>query len=643
MKLRSRWFVKQTLGRKEESSAEILAKARADCRKSLADAPGDSKWELAGPTNVGGRMTCLVCHPDKPDVIWAGSAAGGVWKSETAGAEWTTSWNDQEKSLNIGALALDPDNPDLLYCGTGEANLSPDSYPGVGLYRSLDGGGCWELLASAGKGGAPSRIGVIAVDPFDPAHLLIGGVGSEPSEPQQALGGLYVSNDSGVTWLRDVSLFPSGDYQCHSIVFHPSRQGVVFATFTEEGSRSGIWRSKDGGKNWDGLYKGLPSAEKFHRTSLALAPSSPHVIYALAADKDGLVLGVFRSEDTGDSWEDAGTDHFGAEKGMSYANTIAVHPEDPDFVISGGVDLHVTKDGGKHWSQVTHYDARRGDPWYAHADHHALVLPPSKPDRIYDMNDGGMDVSEDRGKTWFNRSDGLAVTMYYDLDVAPSDGRRFGGGTQDNGTQMTLTGGSDDHFTAVFGDGGWMVFDPRDAHHFYASAQRMHIVRWRQGNRQIVPAFAEESERNAVWMAFIAMDPESPNTVYVGSQRVWKTTDDGDTWQAVSPFFDDFNRPNVSALEVSPADPRYVYAATEAGGFYRSRDEGNTWTENLAGATLPNQMITRIETSPDSADDLFVTLAGFQAFTMSSALLMGAGRGRTWTAAPCRMCPSTPR
>jgi photosystem II stability/assembly factor-like uncharacterized protein len=136
----------------------------------------------------------------------------------------------------------------------------------------------------------------------------------------------------------------------------------------------------------------------------------------------------------------------------------------------------------------------------------------------------------------------------------------------------------------------------------------MHIVRWRQGNRQVVQEFAEESERNAIWMAFIAMDPESPNTIYVGSQRVWRTLDDGDSWDPVSPTFDGTN---ISALEVSPADPRYVYAATEIGGFFRSRDGGDTWSENLAGATLPDHMITRIETSPNSADDLFVTVAGF--------------------------------
>lgn len=635
MKLRSRWFLKQTMGLEGGTPPEILAQARADCQKSLEDAPGDAQWELAGPTNVGGRMTSLVCHPDDPDILWAGSAAGGVWKSTNAGEDWKMSWEDQEKTLNIGALALDPRNPDLLYCGTGEANLSVDSYPGVGLYRSQNGGGYWELLAPAGDGGLPPRIGTIAIDPFDSQNLLIGGVGSEPSEPWKGLGGLYRSDDYGLSWTRDVSIFPTGDYQCHSIVFHPDRPRWVFATFTEGGSRSGIWRSKDGGGSWDQLYKGLPSTERFHRTSLAIAPSAPHRIYALAADQNDFVLGLFRSESDGDSWEDAGTGHFGAEEGMSYGNTIVVHPKDPDFVICGGVDLHLTRDGGRHWSQVTDYRAHRGDPWYAHADHHALAIHPLTPDRIYDANDGGLDISENRGETWLNRSHGLAVTMYYDLDIAPSNRRRFGGGTQDNGTQMTLTGGSDDHFTILRGDGGWMVFDPQSAHHFYASSQHMRIYRWRQGNMTEV-TFAEESERNRIWMAFIAMDPQSPNTVYVGSQRIWKTTDDGDTWQPVSPFFDDFNRPNISALEVSPADPRYVYAATETGGFYRSLDGGDTWSENLAGTMLPDHMITRIETSPDSEDNLFVTVAGF-GITTSSALRMEAGHGKTRTAASCRM------
>jgi photosystem II stability/assembly factor-like uncharacterized protein len=554
---------------------------------------------LAGPTNVGGRMTCLVCHPDKPDLIWAGSAGGGVWKSETAGNDWRRVWDDQAATLNIGALALDPRNPDQLYCGTGEANLSPDSYPGTGLYHSQNGGEAWELLAPAGPGDLPTRIGVIAIDPFDSTRILVGGVSSDPLEPRKSLGGLYTSPTSGISWQRNTSVFSSQeDYQCHSVVFHPSRQGLVFATFTEGGSRNGIWRSEDGGDHWKPFSKGLPSAEKIQRTSLAIAPSDPNVIYALAADKDGYVLGVFRSVDVGETWQDVSANHFGTERGMSYANVIAVHPTEMATVICGGVDLHLTRDGGQSWNQVTDFTANRGDSWYAHADHHALVLPASKPGRIYDANDGGVDVSGDGGRTWVNRSQDLAVTMYYDMDVSPGDGRRFGGGTQDNGTQLTLTGGSDDHFTILRGDGGWMVFDPQDPHHFY---------RWRQGVSKEV-TFAEESERNLIWMAFIAMNPRNPRNVFVGSQRVWRTLDDGDTWDPVSPVFD---KTFISALEVAPADPRQIHVGTEGGGFFQSLDGGDTWSGDLAGATLPDRMITRIETSPASADRLFVTLGGF--------------------------------
>jgi photosystem II stability/assembly factor-like uncharacterized protein len=604
MKLRSRWFLKQTMGKERESLAEALSKVRG----SLPEAPGTSQWELAGPTNVGGRMTCLVCHPDKPDTIWAGSAAGGVWKSEKAGNGWKMVWKDQEATLNIGALALDPKDPDHLYCGTGEANLLPDSYPGVGLYHSQDGGETWDLLAPAGPGGPPTRIGVIAVDPFDSTRILLGAVGSRPSEPGKSLGGLYTSTAPFTSWTRNTAVFSGQeDYQCHSVVFHPDRQGMVFATFTEGGSRNGIWKSVDGGDRWVQLHKGLPSAETIQRTSLTIAPSEPDVIYALAADRGGYVLGVFRSLDAGETWQDVSANHFGTEEWMSYANVIAVHPKEMATVICGGVNLHLTRDGGRSWNQVTDFTANRGDSWYAHADHHALVLPAAEPGRIYDANDGGLDVSEDGGRTWVNRSSGLAVTMYYDMDVFPSDGRRFGGGTQDNGTQLTLTGGSADHFTILRGDGGWMVFDPQDPHHFYASSQHMRIYRWRQGVRTEV-TFVEESEGDPIWMAFMAMNPRDPRNVFVGSQRVWRTLDDGDRWDPVSPVFD---RTDISALEVAPADPRRVYAGTAGGGFFQSLDGGDTWSGNLAGALLPDRMITRIETSPNDADRLFVTVGGF--------------------------------
>ena len=161
---------------------------------------------------------------------------------------------------------------------------------------------------------------------------------------------------------------------------------------------------------------------------------------AMASDRADQVLGVFKSTDGGTTWRNVAGSHFADEGQMSYGNAIAVHPADPNHVICGGVDLHVSTNGGASWRVASHWDADRGTATYAHADHHMLVMPASKPGRIYSANDGGLDVSEDGGANWTNRSNGLAVTMFYDIDVAQTDARIYGGGAQDNGTLVTQSG-----------------------------------------------------------------------------------------------------------------------------------------------------------------------------------------------------------
>jgi photosystem II stability/assembly factor-like uncharacterized protein len=241
------------------------------------------KWKPSGPTNIGGRLTCIVCDPQHPDRIWVGAAGGGVWFSANAGRNWSPQWHKQQDSLNVGALAIDPNDPQHLYCGTGEANLSADSYPGVGLYETRDGGTNWSLIASAsGPHALPGRIGAIAVDPSDSKHVLVGGIGFGEVAQDNDCGGMYVSRDGGNTWQREVFVSPT-NYWCHSILFDPHHKGTVYATFTARGAASGIYRSPDG-ITWVQLHNGLPEPERFGRTSLALSLSSPDVVYALVAD-----------------------------------------------------------------------------------------------------------------------------------------------------------------------------------------------------------------------------------------------------------------------------------------------------------------------------------------------------------------------
>jgi photosystem II stability/assembly factor-like uncharacterized protein len=624
-KERSAWFQAREAWPTREPPIDQLEAERARAAAAVPPAPGIDTWRPVGPANIGGRMTCGVVHPTTAERLWAGAAGGGVWHSTDAGKTWQTVWHS-EASLNIGALAIDPDDPDILYCGTGEANLSADSYPGVGLFRSMNGGQSWQLLAKADAVGLPRRIGTLAVDPFDSSHLLAGGVNHRDNTPT----GLFVSADAGVTWAR-VPLLGASPFWCHDVRFHRQRRGVIYVTVSARGIQNGIWRSRDGGASWKQLSGGLPPPDQMARTSLALAPSDQEILYAQigAPGRPGRVLGLFRSADGGDSWTSIGGQHFSAERQMSYNNAIVVHPTNPDHVLCGGVNLHRTTDGGRTWTEVTKWDARRGDSDYAHADHHALVMPEARPGRVYDLNDGGVDFSDDGGATWENRSNGLATNMLYDLAVARLNGDVMAGGAQDNGTLVSPDATPDGWFEWTDGDGGWAVFHPQNVNHIFTTMQHMTIIRHRpdgQGSfREVSPPESEATRKN-IWMAFVVMDGNDSNTLFTGSNRVWRTRDDADHWEPVSEVLDGSA---ITALEIARADSNRIYAGTENGAFFRSTDGGDIWSGNLASTVLPGKTITRVESRPDNADVVYVTVANFG----NRHVFRSADGGLTWAEA----------
>jgi photosystem II stability/assembly factor-like uncharacterized protein len=630
-KNRARWFQARAAWPVREAPVHALVAERTRAARSLAPHAAASSWELVGPTNVGGRMTSIVCDPHNVDLIWAGAAGGGVWKSTDGGQHWRALWHAQP-TLNIGALAIDPGNPQILYCGTGEADLSADSYPGVGLYRSLDGGENWQILAATDTARIPNRIGTVAVDPFDANHLRIGGV----THAQGGQDGMFVSRNGGVSWARE-TFAGSGPHRCHMVLFHPRTRGTLYATIDARGSASGIWKSTNGGARWTHLTSGLPPSASIGRASLAIAPSSPSVIYAIASDSDDHVLGVFRSADAGASWKNIAGTSFRKEGQMSYGNAIAVHPTNPDHVLCGGVDLHLTRNAGKTWIRATHWDADpdRGATNYAHADHHFLLMPAGRPGLVYDMNDGGMDVSGDGGKTWTKRSNGLAVTMFYDVDVAQSDGRIFGGGAQDNGTNVTETGKPDAFKQIDGGDGGWILIDPTTPGHRYTTSQNMVVTRFRNGGWADVSPPASGAEQAAVWMIYLDMDPGDPRTVFAGGLRVWRTKNDGAAWQAVSSVLDGSA---ISAIEIAPGDPKTVYVGTENGGFFRSGDGGDSWSADLSSSVHPGFTITRIAASPTDAQIVFTTVANFGA----SHVFRSSDGGQSWSDVDRGRLPDVP-
>ena len=559
-KQHSGWFVQRACGPMTDAHPGQVEAYRDTRRKSGWDHK-TMHWKCLGPFNIAGRVTSLIVDPRDSKRLHAGSAAGGVWASKDGGKSWETNW-PKWASPNIGALAFDAGDPKTIYCATGEANISPDCYPGSGLYVSRDGGETWVVLASADEELLPRRIGALAVSPHTPSLLYLGGVNLE--EGQAA--GLYHSADGGKSWLRENS--PSRyNYWCHSIALHPD--GAVFAALEMHGWQTGIWRREAGhSKAWEQLRGGLPAGDKTGRISLALAPSHPDTIYALVSDPLGKeVLGVYRSRDRGDRWTEIGGSHFAAEDQGCYNNAIAVDPTDPDTVVCGLNDLHITRDSGATWARASHWDAAEGTPQYAHADQHAIVLPGGK--LIYAANDGGVVSSEDMGQTWRDRGKGMVTTMFYDIDVAPTNGRILGGGTQDNGSLVGGVTSKDGEFLRVLeGDGAWMVFDPSNETHVFGSRSDIHIFRhtaaehWvRDFWEEVSPKAMKQDEHHQVAIAVLAIDPDNGHKVWAGSHRLWMTADDGREWTPRSPVLDGTA---ITAIEIPAAAPGHVLWAPSA-------------------------------------------------------------------------------
>ncbi len=589
-------------------------------RRMFVDpASGPQGWKPIGPSNFAGRVTSLAIH-SKTGMLFAGTAGGGVWRSPDLGKTWlepplalhapiggkdpyyakVKSW----PSNAVGALAIDPHNPDHILCGMGEANGSGDNYPGCGIFHSLDAGETWHILAYTESTGLPRRIGTLAIDPRNPYHIRAGGATHVLSEA----AGLFFSNDGGVTWSAEN--FFNKSYDCHSVVFR--RDGSMLATVDARGTQNGIWRSlksRDGNTSWMGALPGLPDGIHFGRTSLAVAPSRPRTVYAFAADRRGRVLGVFRSDDGGGTWREIAGRYFRNERQASYTNCIAVHPEDPDFVVAGGLDVHVSRNGGKTWVHASNGRALAGTPKAVHDDQHALVI--LKDGTIVTGSDGGVYVSPNAGKSWSARLHGMQTTMFYAVDVAATNPNAMGGGCQDNGTLARDDRDPPGHFRNVIGgDGIWLVYDRDEAQNIFGGYHEAHIFRHQKGQGDLwvnVTPPIHRAERKVKAIVVMAIDPirrkgRRHKYVYLGTNRIWRTADWGKRWKPVSP---DFDNTAVSAIAIAPDNPDFLLVGTTGGGIYRSEDGAKTWSENFAGAEIPPRMITsiRIFTVPGPPSD----------------------------------------
>lgn len=612
------------------------ARLQATAERAIeASTPGTSaaslSWESVGPENIGGRVTAITSTPGGT-TVYLGSANGGVFKSVDSGANWAPV-TDAYSFFSVGALAIHPSEPEVVYCGTGEANASVDSYDGNGLWRTSNGGVTWQSLGLAGVG----RIGAVAIDPNNTNHLLVGAVGRQFSTGPDR--GLYQSFNRGLSWTR--TLFVNDSTGVCDVVFNPQHPETVFAATWERvrrytyrrayGPGCGVWRSVDGGTNWTRLAGGLPAPnENVGRIALAVAPSQPSTVYAqiITGALSGYVgQGLYRSTDGGTTWlkRDVGATFRNSFGGFGwYFGELAVNPVNPDELWTCGQTLLKSSDGGASFSDVT---------GVAHVDHHALWIDPSQPSRMYLGNDGGFYFA--LGGSW-DKSLGLPISQFYAGSVDKNNPAKILGGTQDNNTLKTELGPSS--WNAILGgDGFYCLTDHSNTNIVFAEWQfccdRSGIRRSTNNGSGLatVSGFVNTDRYN--WSTPIVMSPRDHNFLLVGSHRVYRSTNNGVNFTPVSG--DLTTNPvsavvfgTISTLDISGVVDSVCYAGTDDGRVWRSVDRGTSWTNISAG--LPLRSVTRVTADRFNSQVVYVTLSGFGQDEHLSHVYRSADRGNTW-------------
>ncbi len=590
-----------------------------------------SHWIFAGPLNIGGRLSDVEMHPSDMETIYAGAASGGVFKSTDQGQSWIPVF-DSSMSLSIGDIAIAPSDPDILYVGTGEANAGGGSqtYDGTGIYKSTDGAETWEYI-----GLAESRnIGRIAIHPVNPDIVYVAAMGNLFAENPER--GIYKSIDGGQSWQH--VLFVSDSTGGIDIVLHPQHPDTVFACMwqrvrrpdkeTYGGITSGIYRSNNGGLDWEELTNGLPSpAENVGRIGIDISKSDPSILYAIYADDVGYFQGVYRSNDNGNSWEQTndGSLQYCYQSYGWWFGRISIDPVDPAIVYVIGFDLYKTTNGGNSWFNIT-------DP-QVHVDHHGFVSHPLNHNFLVNGNDGGLYISQNGGNTW-TWINNLPITQFYTIDIDNQHPERLYGGTQDNGTNRTLTGNTDDWQSIYGGDGFYVLVDPVNNNYVYAEYQYGNFARSVNGGNSFnyaLNGISNVDRKN--WNTPIVFDPTDPQILYYGANRLYKSTNRAVSWSAISS--DLTNGPGVNivygtitTISVSPINPEIVYVGTDDGNVWVSTDTGTGW-ENIS-SELPDRWVTRLTSDPAEENTAYVTFSGYRWNEYLPHIFRTTDKGNSW-------------
>lgn len=603
------------------------AKPEAETAKSEKPWHGNLKLRQLGPA-IGGRVARVAGVPGDPKTWYAATAQGGVWKSEDGGVHWKPIFDEQPVS-SVGSIAVAPSDPNVLYVGSGEANIRGNVAPGNGIYKSTDGGRTWSHVWKQ-----VGQIGTMAVHPTDPdvAYAAVLGHAFGPN-PER---GVFRTEDGGVTWQR--VLFVDEATGASDVAIDPTNPRILFAgtwqavrrpwELVSGGPGGGLWRSADGGESWQRLEdSGLPEGV-WGKVGVRVAPSDPQRVYAIIEAEEG---GLFRSDDGGSTWRRT-SGHRALRQRAWYYSVLTVDPRDPDTVWIPQVAMLRSIDGGLTIHSV---------PGFSHADHHDLWIDPTAPERMIAGHDGGIDLSFDGGKSW--RAPKLPLAQFYNLDVDDRLPYRVGGTIQDQGTASAPHDSlkAEGHALSEWryaggGEAGDFVYGEGEPGHVYAGEYGGYLSHYDESTDQarMVSSYptnpsghgAEDLRHRFQWTAPLATSKHDPRVLYHGAERLFRSTDRGATWTAISPDLTRADRSKMkwsggpitgdnTGVEIygtifsvaeSPLERGAIWAGTDDGLIHLTRDGGTTW-KNVTPRGLPEWgTVEAIEPSRFAAGTAYV-------------------------------------
>jgi len=617
---KSDWFISQRMFPYDKpdyaaykNSIQWMYSQRAAMRSTQMNT-----WEYAGPENLGGRVVDVEMLPNDFNTMYACAASGGIFKTLDAGNSWAAIF-DESPSLSIGDLAIAPSNTNILYCGTGEANAGGGSlcYDGAGIFKSTDAGATWnysglELTRNTGR---------IAVDPKNPDRAYAATMGDLfGNNPDR---GLYRTTDGGVNWQQ--VLFSDDSTGAIDVVIHPQHTDTIFACMWTRvrqpdrrnygGPASGIYRSYDGGNTWTKLALGLPTYS-LGRIGIDISKSNPNILYALMTDSTGGNAVIVKSANNGDTWNNV-TNNFVPNTYSYWYGRIKIDPVDPDVVYAIDFDLWKTTDGGQNWDQQFSV---------THVDQHEVYIHPQNPDLVILGNDGGFFVSPDGGVT-FVLNEELPIMQFYTCEMDEQNPHIILGGSQDNGVNRTFAGSMNDWYSIYGGDGFGVLVDPNDSTIVYMESQYGNI---NTGTNGIDPTDRFN------WNTPFIFNPGNSNTLYFGTEALYKTTDRGLNWNPLSADLTNGSLAvsypivfaTITTIAVSPVDTNVIYIGTDDGNIQMTTDEGASW--NLVSSSLPVRWVTHLEADPRDAMSVYATLSGYRYHENTKHVYHTPDGGNTW-------------